>query len=406
MFKFDIKKVNVAIDIGTNKTICVIFTLDSKNNPKIINWSHKKSLGINKGLITDKKLVSRTLFKVLKEAYNNKLIRNEKIVTNISDKNILTEKKLTQINLDGFKIRKKDIQKIKIRNNQNFNKPDMKLIHSFPICFKIDKKKHFEDPIGLNCRELELNSNNIFIRKKLINNLEDCFKNSNLTITDLVDSAFASSIGCLSEDEKKTSVLCIDIGAGISKFSIFLNGKLELLDYLNLGGNDVTNDISNGLEIAVDLSEYIKIVHGSLQFNSNENLKINLPNGKEKIITKNLLNGIIKPRYEEIFELIRERINCKINDTLLIQKIILTGGASQMNGAAQLSEKIFNRKSEIQGPITKVSYFNNKPEFSTIFGLIMSQNLSKFHFYKSNQKINKILKIVNKFDDWVSDSYT
>lgn len=407
MFKLNIKNNNCVVDIGTNKTICVIFTNDKKNNAKILSWGHKKTFGVNKSIVTNFNSFSNTLLKVLTEAKINKLIKNKKIVSNITDKGVYYERNFSYINLDGLKIRKKDIDKIKKKNSQKSYKKNMYLIHSFPLKYKLNENEFLKEPIGINCQRLELESINIYVKNKLISNLANGFKDSNLVISDLIDSAYASSIGCLSDEEKKIGSICIDIGAGTSKISIFINGKPEFIDYIPLGGNDVTNDIANGLEMSNELSEYIKIVQGSIQFSSNEKLKINMPNGTEKIITKNLLNGIIKPRYEEIFELIRERIYSKITENLPIKKVVLTGGASQIEGAINLSEKIFNRKSQLSGPNTKLSYFNKKPEFSTIIGLILSQkNLSQLHWNNSNYGIKRAFKVIDSFDDWITDSFT
>lgn len=406
MFKLSNQKLRCAIDIGTNKTVCVIFSENTENGFQIKSWGHKKSFGIKKSRIDNLKITSETISKVLYEALQKNKLKNRNIISNISDLNIFCEQNYTHINLDGFKVGEKELKKILKKNIQGVSSEKKRLIYSVPINFDVDKRKKLASPIGLNCQKLGLTSFNVFVNLDIFNNLENCLKNSDLILANSVDTAFASAVACLDENEKKRGVICIDIGAGSSKIATYFNNKLEYLSYIPLGGNDVTNDISNGLEISNELAEYIKIVYGSVEFSSNEKLKINLLDGTEKIITKNLLNGIIKPRYEEIFEIIRENLNQKILNRLAIKRIVFTGGASQIKGINNLSEKIFNRKSRVSGPKSRFDYFNNKPEFSTIIGLMKTQGISGITKCKSVNSLNYAYNLVEKIDDWITDSFT
>ena len=120
-------------------------------------------------------------------------------------------------------------------------------------------------------------------------NLDSCFKNANLVAENLIDSSFASAEFCLSEKEKKIGSTCIDIGAGTAKIATYYEGNPEYINYVPLGGDDVTNDIERGLEIPKELAEYIKVLHGDLEHPSNKNIKLDLKNGNQKNITQNIL---------------------------------------------------------------------------------------------------------------------
>ena len=88
-----------------------------------------------------------------------------------------------------------------------------------------------------------------------------------------------------------------------------------------------------------------------------------------------------------------------------INKIVLTGGASQITGLQNLSEKIFNRKTRIAKPESSFSQINGKPEFSTIFGLIKirsSLNVKKIMQLNSD---NKVYNLMERFDNWVNESF-
>ena len=163
--------------------------------------------------------------------------------------------------------------------------------------------------------------------------------------------------------EKTKGVTCIDIGAKTSKVTIFVNDKIVYTKVVPIGGEHVTNDIAKGLEISRESAEHSKIIYGTLNLPFNEKIEINSENLNNKYISKNLLYGIIKPRYEEIFEIIRDHIFDDIYARVSIKSIVITGGASKICGLINISESIFNRKVRIGCNNNKESFFHNKPEF-------------------------------------------
>jgi len=386
-------------DIGTNKIVCLIYE-NSQGNLNIKEWSHKRSLGLNRSKILSIDKVSKSILDTTKEIKE----KIGKINVNITDIDFLSKKNYSEINIGGIRISKKEIRKSFKKSLQNSNLSQKNLIHSIPLNFIVDGTQSYSDPFGIFCNNLGVNTFNIWINTVILKNLENCFRNANILIENSIDTSFASAEACLTEQEKIIGSTCIDLGAGSAKIATYFKGVLEYINYVPLGGNDVTNDIQKGLEIPKDLAEYIKIIHGNLEYSNAKNFKINLPHGKEKIITQNLLLGIIKPRYEEILEIIRDRLQDNLVAKVGVNKIVLTGGASQIPGLINFSSKIFNRKTRLSKPQTKFSFLN-KPEFSTCVGLIkMKSNLDLKKIIKSVSN-NKVFNLVESFDNWVKESF-
>ena len=404
MINFKNKKLECVIDIGTNKTVCVIFDLQKDNTFNILGWGQKKSNGVFKSQINNIDETSKTIKDVFNEAGGEKNIK-DRLLSNITDIQVHTKKNYNEIEIGGVNVSKKEIRKLYKKSINNCNIFKKKLIHSIPLKFNLDESQFISDPLGIFCEKLGLTTFNIWINSNAFKNLENCFKKSELNLEEVVDSGYASSVACLDNSEKEEGSVCIDMGAGSSKVVAFFKGGLEYLDYTSLGGNDVTNDIKNGLEISNELAEYIKIMHGGLEFVSTKTINVNLSDGNQKAITQNLLQGIIKPRYEEIFEIIRDKLNKNLIIKMGINKIILTGGASQIPGLQKLSEKIFNRKTRISSPKSRFSQINGKPEFSTIFGLIkIRSNINIKKIIQLNSS-NKVYNLMEKFDNWVQESF-
>ena len=179
----------------------------------------------------------------------------------------------------------------------------------------------------------------------------------------------------------------------------------KFVENLSLAGNNVTADLSHGLQISEETAELTKIMYGSIVSPFNENIEINLDSRKKKIVNKNLIYGVIKPRYDEILEIVRDKVFDNINTRIAIKSIVLTGGASKIFGIKNVCENIFNRKTRVIKNLSDNNSFIDRPEFSTIFGMIKLVN----QFQLSNQtpkfSNNRLTKILDKIDNWIEESY-
>ena len=113
-----------------------------------------------------------------------------------------------------------------------------------------------------------------------------------------------------------------------------------------VGGDHITNDIAAGLQIPVENAEEVKIREGNALLNLMErDRNISLPSTNNgfsgKIIRAITLNTIIEARMKEIFELVKSDIDHKLPNLPLSGGILITGGGSYLNGARDLSQKIF-----------------------------------------------------------------
>ena len=146
-------------------------------------------------------------------------------------------------------------------------------------------------------------------------------------------------------------------------------------------------------------------MHGTVSAPFNEKVEIEDDSNKKKIISKNLLFGIIKPRYEEILEIIRDNIFDNINARIAIKSVVLTGGASKIFGIQSVCENIFNRKTRIWNNENNHSFFYNKPEFSTLLGMIKLAKKFDPNIQISSKKENKLINFAEKLENWIEESY-
>ena len=117
-----------------------------------------------------------------------------------------------------------------------------------------------------------------------------------------------------------------------------------------MGGNHITRDIARGIGTSITAAERLKTLHGGVTSAfMDERVSIPIPTSPEVEITENTkisrarLISIIRPRVEEILEMLRERLKASDHRATHTGHIVLTGGASLMPGLRELSVDILGR---------------------------------------------------------------
>ena len=388
----------IIFDIGSQKIGAISFKIIN-NKPIIFDMEYQKN-----NLDESK---PHFLSNNIKKIFQKISKKNEKyaIYCNITDPRVVSKKNKTQIKAGKLGISKKDVRKIFKKCVFESKISGKNLLHSYPLNFIIDNKNITDEPLNKYCENLGINCFNLFVDKNVVKNLNLNFEKNKLHVKSYFDSGIASSLAFLSDQEKKDGVLNIDIGARTSKVVAYINKKIVFVKNLKIAGDDVTSDLSQGLQITHDSSERVKIIHGTLNPPFNEKIEIDLDSKKKKIISMNLLYGIIRPRYDEILEIIRDNVFDEINTRVGIKSVVLTGGASKIYGLKVLCENILNRKTRIGQIENSSSYFYCKPEFSTLLGMInLIKNQEYFDIFKSKND-NKLSIFIERLDKWIEESY-
>lgn len=399
MFNFlkNHKKI-IVFDIGSQKIGAICFKI-SNNRPMIIDMEYQK----NNQDENKSHSLSDNIRKIYKKISNNK--DKYLIYCNITDPRAIYKKNKSEIRTGKLGISKKDVRKIFQKCVFESKMSGKKLLHSYPLNFIIDNKSITDEPLKKNCENFGITCFNLFVDKNVVNDLNHNFEKNNLSVKNYFDSGVSSSLAFLTEQEKNDGVLNIDIGAKTSKVVAYIDKKIVFAKNLRIAGDDVTSDISQGLQITLDSSERAKIINGTLNPPFNEKIEIDLDSKKKKIINMNVLYGIIKPRYDEILEIIRDNVFDEINTRVGIKSVVLTGGGSKIYGLKVLCENILNRKTRIGQIENNSSFFYCKPEFSTLLGminLINNQNFLNFFETKSESRLSIYFE---KLDKWIEESY-
>jgi cell division protein FtsA len=164
-----------------------------------------------------------------------------------------------------------------------------------------------------------------------------------------------------------------------ASLAVFYDGQVIFTDSIAVGGSHVTNDIAKGLSTPIANAERIKTLYGSaVAGDEDEQDLIDVPQiGEDRHelpnpVSKSILNRMIQPRLEETLELVRGRLDASGVSHLAGRRVVLTGGASQLQGVRDLAATILDRNvrlgrpQHIRGRAESVA----GPAFATAAGLL------------------------------------
>ena len=256
---------------------------------------------------------------------------------------------------------------------------DRQIIHSVPVGFSVDDSRGIRDPRGMLGERLGVNMHVVTASAASVRNQTAVVGRSHLEVEALVVSPYASGLSCLVEDEIGLGVTVIDMGGGTTTIGVFFDGNLIFADYVPVGGAHVTNDIARGLSTGVEHAERMKTLFGSaISTSTDEREMIAVPQigeeeeGHVNHVPKSLLVGIIAPRIEETFELVRNRLEASGFDKVAGRRVVLTGGACQIHGAREFAGLILDKQVRMGRPqrVAGLAEATGGPAFATTAGLL------------------------------------
>jgi cell division protein FtsA len=366
------------IDVGTTKVCCFIARRDGAE-PRIVGIGHQISRGVKNGVIIDIEAASHSIATAVNAAEQMACEQVGEAVVNISGAFGASRLVKAEIGLNGREISDHDMRRVLELGYRLKEPADRTVIHSVPVGFSIDGSRGIRDPRGMFGQKLAVNMNIVTAASSSLRNLTSCIGRCHLEIAALVMSPYAAGLAALVEDESELGVTVIDMGGGTTTIAVFFDGNLVFTDSVPVGGGHVTNDIARGLSTPIAHAERMKTLYGSaISSPVDEREMISVPqvgeedDGQANHVPKALLVGIIAPRLEETFELVRDRLEASGFDKLVGRRIVLTGGACQLPGTRELAALILDKQIRIGRPlrIAGLAEATNGPAFATTAGLV------------------------------------
>jgi len=365
----------LAIDIGSTK-ICAIIGEVKDGSVDISGHGIVKSQGIKKGTITNIQLASKAIKKSVDDA---KRVAGLNIsLANISMSGAYTKSVNATgvVNIPSGEISVTEINRVMQTALYNANIPnEFEILHVLPYKFKIDEQDYIDDPNGMNANRMEVDVHIIMTAKSNLGNLKKAVNAAGIEIDKVVLSGYASSIAVVSESDKARGVAVIDLGGETSNLILHVGNSIQYNDFLSVGSNHITNDLSIALHTPLDSAETLKITEGTLL--ESESGEIELPiigdENNMNVVSLDIAQNIIYSRMEETINILANSLAKSELADQLGSGIVLTGGMTKIPGTRELAQALIpNIPIKIGQPknILNVMDDLNLPEFSTDIGLL------------------------------------
>jgi len=366
----------LAIDIGSTK-ICAIIAEIDEGKVQIQGHGISKSQGIKKGAITNIELASKSIKKAINDA---KRIAGSNITSatvSISNAYAKSLNSTGIVNITHKDISIKEINRVMQTALYNANVPtEYEVIHVLPYNFRVDDQDYIEDPFGMNASRMEVDVNIIMTQKSNLSNLRKAVRSAGVEMEGIVLSGYASAIATMNDDEKELGVAVIDLGGQTSNLVIHTGNSIRYNDFLGVGSNHITNDLSMALHTPLQVAEDVKIRHGNLVETSNEVIELPIIGDEENRnnVSLEIVHSVIFSRVEEALMILAKSLEKSALKEQIGAGIILTGGMTKLKGIRELAQSIFPSM-----PV-RIAYPNNinglfeelkDPAFSTVAGLLL-----------------------------------
>ena len=213
--------------------------------------------------------------------------------------------------------------------NRNTASPDRDILESVPQEYRLGTQVQ-TDPVGILSDGIEGHFLNIVANQSVREEIRNCFRTAGVAIADLPITVQALADAMLTEPEKRSGCVFVDMGAETTSVAVYKNNLLRHLAVIPLGGANVNRDIIS-LQIEDDEAEELKLKYASaIADNSGEKRKpIVLRDGRH--IDFDEFSGLVEARMEEIILNIKNQIALsKYDKGQLIGGLVITGGASHL----------------------------------------------------------------------------
>ncbi|MEL0206155.1 MAG: cell division protein FtsA [Alphaproteobacteria bacterium] len=385
------------LDIGSSKMCCMIGDPDRQGGLHLLGQGTHASAGMRGGEISDLEAVSEVIGKTVQAAERDAGISVDSVTVVLPGGRPASQIRTNAITLSDNTVSRRDMRRLmdKTAGHEPIQTHQPMQMQTLP--YSLDEVRDIADPRGMRGRELGVNYTVISAAKTSLANFREALALNHLGVDRFIHAGYAAGTACLTEEERDLGSTLIDFGGGTTSLATFMDGKVIYADTVPIGGHHVTTDIARILSIPVADAERLKAVEGSImpidtlavapsplqeavKLGKSDN--ITLPglgdtiNVGGKVIERNLLSAIIRPRIDEILEMLMSRMAAAKMQHAAGGRLILAGGASQLTGLGDFCATTLDKtvKPGMPSGITGLTNDTNNAGHAAAIGALIHVN--------------------------------
>ena len=373
--RLDTSEIVVGLDIGTTKVAAVVGEVDA-DGITVLGVGNVPCRGLRKGVVSNIDWTVRSIREAVDAAQTMAGVEIRTVYAGVAGSHIRSQGSDGVAAISGDEVTRVDLERVLEGARAIPVDADRQILHVLPREYIVDNQDGIRDPIGMSGVRLQVRVNLVTAATSCVQNVIRCVERCNLNVADVVLEPLASAEAVLSEDEKEIGVAVIDIGGGTTDLLLYVEGGIAHTSVIPVGGNNVTNDVAAGLRTPMGEAERLKRNFGCAlgrMVADEEEVEVPGVGGHApRRAARRVLSDIIEPRVEEIFALVRKRIE----DTGMLEQlsagVVLTGGAVLLEGMSEFAEEILGMPVRIGYPvgIKGITQLVQGPQFATGVGLV------------------------------------
>lgn len=402
----DIKDLIVALDIGTSKVVAVVAEILPGGRFEVLGLGQHESQGMRKGVVVNIESTVNSIQRALEEAELMADCKIREVYAGIAGSHISSFNSSGMVAVKDKEVTATDVARV-IETAKAVNIPtDQQVLHVLTQEFIVDSQEDIREPIGMSGLRLEVRVHIVTGAVSAAQNIVKCVRRCGLEVQDLILQPLASSLACLTSDEKELGVVLVDIGGGTTDVAIYTGGAIRHTAVVPIAGDQITSDIAAMLRTPTPDAEEIKLrfaIAKQILADGDEQIEVpGLGDRPNRQVKRQALGAVVEPRIEELFTFVQQIIHDSGYEDLLASGVVLTGGTALMPGIVELAEDVFLKPVRVAVPMYEGSLADvmHNPRFSTVMGLLAEARLQRARGYKVAQQKGTFKTLLARMKEW------
>jgi cell division protein FtsA len=348
-----------SLDIGTSKIACMIARLKPcppnqalrgrSHAVELIGYSQIQSRGMKGGAVIDLVECEQAVRQAVALAERMARVRVESVLLSVSGGRLRGQLIEAAADIRGA-IMDSDVSRVTSAGMHHATADGQTVLHALPVGYALDGVKGIRDPRGMMARQFGIDMNVVTTDATVARNLMLVVERCHLEVEAMAAGPYLAGLSVLTFDEADLGAAVVEMGAGTTTIATFSGGHFVHASGFAVGGQHITMDLARGLGACIADAERIKTLYGTvLTGGSDARELMSVPTAGDseldlpQIVSRATIANIVRQRAEEIFEMVRDRLADSPFAAEPKARVVLSGGASQLTGVAELATRILGR---------------------------------------------------------------
>jgi cell division protein FtsA len=410
----------VGLDIGTTKVCAVIGERNEKGVLEITGVGICPSTGLRKGVVVNIEATLRSVAAAIEAA---EMMSGREVnscwtgiggshVDGINSRGVVA---VTGKNRETREIGRDDIARVLEAARAVVIPMDRRVLEVIPQSYIVDDQKGIADPLDMIGVRLESEVHIITCSVTSAENLIKCVNRAGFRVNDLILQSLAAGRSVLTDEEKEMGTALIDLGGGTTDVLVYAGGAPYSNTTIPAGGAQVTGDLSIIKNISFETAERIKLEAGCCWeglLEGDDDVIVPGVGGRAPLpIPRSQIEAIIRPRMEEIFKMVKEKLDKLALSRPLGGGVVLTGGGAQLLGAAELANHVFKLPVRVGNPLPVGGLVEEyrSPVYAAAVGLVLEGNDREFRNAAERGGETRVREkgqgIFDKLSEWLQKEF-